>query len=266
VEQLLLGAFNILLWGAPKLWLIMPTQATWAAFTASPGATPDGSPFNLRRFLDKNYSFQELSLPEMLRVGAVPVVQHPGDLLVTLPGWSAHGTVSAGPSIALASNTYWGRDVVQHLIQAARAVAHPITFSQQQPQQQQQNKKRRPPLPPPPPQQQQRQQKHRMDAGPRCSRSSGIHMIDSESCVTGVTSVTHRFTRVTMLEQHWKILGAMGPPGVGAGVEEVGLLQRLGASQQQLAQLQQVVEAWHYPTPGELQEGFAAAAAAAAGY
>jgi hypothetical protein len=257
VEQLLLGAFNVLLWGAPKLWLILPSHDTWARFTASLDATPDGSaPFHLPRFLDKNYSFQELSLPEILRVGAVPVVQHPGDLLVTFPGWSMHGTVSAGPSIALASNTYWGPDAVQHVIQAAGEVTHDVTFTKQLPQQppkpqarQQQQQQRQPTKPQP----QQQQQQHGTGAG---TRSSGIPLLRSSSTGgnttdsrSGVTSVTQKFTRVTMLEQHWKILGAMGPPGVGAGVEEVGLVQRLGASQQQLEQLQGVVERWHYPTP-----------------
>lgn len=144
VEDLLLGSLNTLYWGMPKVWLLAPNSEAAAKFRA---LLASRDPSYQDRFYAKEISLADLSIPEVLDCGMVPIVQvrgsggregcasetrkrrpslararprarpqAPNTGVYTGRGLdSMHVPVSGGPSFAVSANYLFGTDLKAHL-------------------------------------------------------------------------------------------------------------------------------------------------------
>lgn len=103
IEDLALSSLNHLLLGAAKIWFLAPTEEAAGAFYAL--LKREG---RLDDFRNKTVQPHELSIDAILDCGLVPLVQVPGESIITAPGYSAvHVTVSGGFSAAVSGNCYF---------------------------------------------------------------------------------------------------------------------------------------------------------------
>ncbi|WIA29910.1 hypothetical protein OEZ86_000010 [Tetradesmus obliquus] len=126
VEDVGLGAMNVMAWGAPKLWLMATTQPAAERLMDLLERKLVGEQAALRQLLHKQLLFHHISLQEALGCGLVPFVQAPGTALFTLPGLhSLHVTVSAGFSVAVSGNNFFSSSssLAQH-VEALAAGQH----------------------------------------------------------------------------------------------------------------------------------------------
>jgi hypothetical protein len=104
-EDYNLGSANLLLSGASKIWYVVPRTA-WRQLLALLAAKySDTVPLIEARTAVKCL-YPTLTAAEMAQLGAVRVVQRPGDLVVTQPGLTFHWTLSTGFSVAEATNMF----------------------------------------------------------------------------------------------------------------------------------------------------------------
>eukprot|EP00877_Chromochloris_zofingiensis_P013042 jgi/Chrzof1/7992/UNPLg00043.t1 len=104
------GAVNELAMGAPKLWLVCPTQQVGEKFYAKLQTAKD-----MEHFYKKWCPPQRFSLNELLDIGMRPLLQQPGDIVVSASSrYAVHITCSAGFSVAVASNCHFSQQHSLH--------------------------------------------------------------------------------------------------------------------------------------------------------
>ncbi|CAK0778763.1 hypothetical protein CVIRNUC_004644 [Coccomyxa viridis] len=96
-----LGAYNLLLSGAAKIWYIIPASKETAFLQYLKEAIPNGMGLSYIKQL-----LPQIPLAQMAALGAVRIVQKPGQAVVTCPGLVFHFTLSCGTSEAEATNYY----------------------------------------------------------------------------------------------------------------------------------------------------------------
>ncbi|DBA93628.1 TPA: demethylase [Trebouxia sp. C0006] len=103
-EDTLLGAYNIMTYGAPKIWYVVPA-ASAAGFEA---ALEQQQGPNALAALTGKHLYCSLPLPLLKELGVKRFLQMPGYAVLTYPGAVYHWTISTGFSLAEATNLYVG--------------------------------------------------------------------------------------------------------------------------------------------------------------
>ncbi|KAL0032400.1 hypothetical protein WJX79_009578 [Trebouxia sp. C0005] len=113
VEDALLGAYNIMTYGAPKIWYVVPA-ASAARFEA---ALEQQHGPNALAALTAKHLYCSLPLPLLKELGVKRFLQMPGYAVLTYPGSVYHWTISTGFSLAEATNLYVGQpgQLLSHL-------------------------------------------------------------------------------------------------------------------------------------------------------
>jgi hypothetical protein len=107
VEDSMLATFNLLVFGAPKIWYIVPNRNgdLFRQFLKRQGLL--GAAFEKRCFVQA-FADRDLALSrsDMERFEVCRVVQRPGMTIMTIPGMIFHWTISTGFSLADSVNYY----------------------------------------------------------------------------------------------------------------------------------------------------------------